>query len=390
MKKFSTLIIFLMTTIRIVMAQQGENLVENGTFEQGNVGFKSDFRFSPDESFDDLLVKGCYTVMDNFPYQVSRFLNHFKTNRGGYDSLSNSIVIWQTKASTKSAASTGDFLAVNVNVSGKIWYDSITIKPNTSYSFSCIVANIYYKPPQSVTIGFENNLSHNNLACPGDMKLCVNGEQVSEVLKLSYQNDWSTLSGTFTSGPDQSGIEISIHDQPWSQIKLTTVWAGAVHYVAVDSIVFKEIQPVKINPSVKKDTTAQTVTVGTDFKKDISIDEIKIDQKLQLSHIYFERSKYNLLMTSFPELNDLAAFMKKHPTVRIRLEGHTDNQGDSEINAELSENRVKEVKKYLMEKGIAKNRIEWIGYGEQRPAYSNANETLRSKNRRVEVVIISK
>jgi outer membrane protein OmpA-like peptidoglycan-associated protein len=379
------------------MAQQNDgNLVQNGTFEQGNVGFKSDFRFSSEETSDDLLVKGCYTVMDNFPYQVNRFLNHFKTNRHSHDSL-NSIVIWQAKASTKQpkastkSTSTGDFLAVSVNESGKIWYDSITIKPNTAYSFSCIVANIYYDHLQHVTMGFENNLASHNLACPGDMKLFVNGEKASEVLKLSYHNEWSTLSGMFTSGPDQTRIEISIQDQPWSQIALSkSIWYGAVHYVAVDSIVFKEIQSVKINPSVKKDTNTQMVAVGSDFKKDISIDEIKKDQKLQLSRVYFERSKYNLLMTSFPELNDLAAFMKKYPTVRIRLEGHTDNQGDSEQNVELSENRVKEVKKYLTEQGIDKNRIEWIGYGEQRPTNSNVNETLRSKNRRVEVVIIGK
>jgi outer membrane protein OmpA-like peptidoglycan-associated protein len=387
MKKSSILIMILMITIQFAMAQQGGNIVQNGTFEQGNVGFKSDFHFFPDETFDDLLAKGCYTVMDNFPYQVNRFLNHFKnhfkTNSYGYDSPSNSFVVWQTGASANSA-STGDFLAVNVNVSGKIWYDSITIKPNTTYSFSCIVANIYHTPPLSIIMGnlrsssglYDNNpASRTKLACPGDMKLCVNGEQVSEVLRMSYNNEWETLSGTFISGLSQTRIEISIQDQPWSQFSLSkSSWPGAVHYVAVDSIVFKEIQPIKIE----------------DFKKDISITGIKENQKLQLSHVYFERSKYNLLTTSFPELNDLAAFMKKYPTLRIRLEGHTDNQGDPELNLMLSENRVKKVKKYLTEQGIAKNRIEWIGYGEQRPAYSNATEELRSKNRRVEVVIISK
>jgi outer membrane protein OmpA-like peptidoglycan-associated protein len=141
---------------------------------------------------------------------------------------------------------------------------------------------------------------------------------------------------------------------------------------------------------VKKDTASQIVAVSADFKKDISIDEIKVDQKMQLSHIYFERGKFNLLITSFPELNDLVTFMKKYPTVRIRLEGHTDNQGNLQLNLELSENRAKEVKKYLVDQGIDENRIEWIGYGGQRPTNSNANENLRVKNRRVEVVIISK
>jgi outer membrane protein OmpA-like peptidoglycan-associated protein len=154
------------------------------------------------------------------------------------------------------------------------------------------------------------------------------------------------------------------------------------------------IQP-KAKPSVlvppkavKKDTTTQSA----DFKKDISIDEINPGQKLQLSHIYFERAKSNLLSTSLPELNDLVTFMKRYPTVRIRLEGHTDIQGNPELNLELSENRAKEIKKYLVDQGIEENRIEWIGYGGQRPIHSNANaeESLRQKNRRVEILIISK
>ena len=109
-----------------------------------------------------------------------------------------------------------------------------------------------------------------------------------------------------------------------------------------------------------------------------------------MSHIYFESAKFNLLPASLPELNDLVAFMKRYPTIRIKLEGHTDNQGNPERNFELSENRVKEVKKYLVDQGIDENRIEWIGYGGQRPIYSDGDESLRQKNRRVEVVIISK
>ena len=140
----------------------------------------------------------------------------------------------------------------------------------------------------------------------------------------------------------------------------------------------------------KKDTTTQMVAISPDFKKDISIEEIKVDQKLQLSHIYFERAKFNLLPASLPELNDLVIFMKRYPGLRIRLEGHTDNQGNPERNVELSENRAKEVKKYLVDQGIDENRIEWIGYGSQRPIYSDGDESLRQKNRRVEIVILSK
>jgi outer membrane protein OmpA-like peptidoglycan-associated protein len=218
---------------------------------------------------------------------------------------------------------------------------------------------------------------------------------------------WNLYSYEFTTGASQTSIDIVL-------VSLHGYNAG--WDFSIDDIVVKKkidcpaprpelpvVIPPKAKPQpkakppvavpskpVKKDTVAQIVATSADFKKDISIDDIKVDQKLQLSHIYFERAKFNLLSASFPELNDLVIFMKKYPTVRIRLEGHTDNQGEPQLNLELSEKRAKEVKKYLVAQGIDENRIEWIGYGGQKPTNSDGNEYFRQKNRRVEVVIIGK
>jgi outer membrane protein OmpA-like peptidoglycan-associated protein len=128
-------------------------------------------------------------------------------------------------------------------------------------------------------------------------------------------------------------------------------------------------------------------TQSASFSKSM---KVRVGQKLELSHIYFERAKSNLLPASTPELNDLVTFLKNNPTIRIRLEGHTDNQGNPEHNKVLSENRVKETKKYLVENGIADSRIEYIGYGGVKALNSNRVEALRKLNRRVEVVIIDK
>jgi OmpA-OmpF porin, OOP family len=146
-------------------------------------------------------------------------------------------------------------------------------------------------------------------------------------------------------------------------------------------IIIKEETPVAEKPGPVKPKV---------FSSDIKISDVKVDETLELSHIYFEKSKSHLLPASIPELKDLTEFMKENPAVRIRLEGHTESGGDPEKNLTLSENRVKEVKKYLTEQGVDDNRIEWIGYGGQRPMNSNDNEYLRQKNRRVEVVIIGK
>jgi outer membrane protein OmpA-like peptidoglycan-associated protein len=471
MKRSSLLTMILMISIQFAMAQQGENLVQNGTFEQGDVGFKSDFQL--DTTFGNVESRIRYRITNRFPFWVM-------------DSLGiNAILpLIEDEIVLPVVQSTENFLVVDVNASGKqrLWYDSITIKPNTIYSFSCTASHIDYTPPfRSDIVAKSQNF--------GVIKLCVNGKKVSKELNLKNSNEWRTLSGKFTSGPDQTKIEISIEDWRWP------------NHVALDNIFFKEIQPaefvkkeepvVVISPPVKKeepvavitppvkkeaaeieippvkeeepvveiptkteppvvvppkektpiivppkqihpvevpskpkltevvppkpkppvviqpkkkpsvvvltkpvkkDTASEIVAASADFKKDISIDDIKVDQKLQLSHIYFERAKFNLLPASLPELNDLADFMKRYPTVRIRLEGHTDNQGNPERNVELSENRAKEVKKYLFDQSIDENRIEWIGYGGQRPIHNNADadEYLRQKNRRVEIVILSK
>jgi len=399
MKKSSILImILMMMAIQSALAQQGENLVQNGSFEQGNVGFKSDARFKNHSG--PYLEPGYYTMGDSLYNQTLRLYRAHQNTLGNYqDDLVESTripghplyimndriipeeILINNHRSFK-GAELHTKLIVQIRDLGKkrqrLWYDSITIKPNTSYSFSCYVMETVY---------YYLNMG-GGMADPADLpmvKLCVNGKNISKIL-LNYK--WNLLSGEFTSGPDQTRIEISINNLSITSLE---------RHLLIDNVVFKEIQPVKkkeqitvVPPKpVKKDTVSQLVAVSADFKKDISIDQIKINQEFQLSHIYFESAKYNLLAASFPELNDLVTFMKKYPTLRIRLEGHTDNQGDPQLNVELSENRVKAVKKYLVEQGIDESRIEWIGYGEQRPTNSNADENLRQKNRRVEVVIIS-
>jgi outer membrane protein OmpA-like peptidoglycan-associated protein len=486
MKKSSILIMILIMAIRFAMAQQGENLVENGTFEQGNVGFKSDFRFDSHlirtDTCSSLYDDGQYLVIEHFPHSYVK---------NEYADLHNWT--YRVQCVDPEGPSSGFFLAVGVNCAmfpskGKqrLWYDSITIKPNTTYIFSCIVANIWYKP---------------NRTNVGAIKLCVNEKKVSRVLNLPYSNEWKTLSGKFTSGPDQTGIEISIQD--WNMCRS---WGDKV---AVDNIVFKEIQPaefvkkeepvVVISPPVKKEEPVAVIippvkkeeesvvvkeepviikeepvvvkeepviipkettplpvkkeevvvippkkiivspppvkkvivekkrTPLPEEKKPVLIVKektkkgkkkketppvkkeelvevppfaaksevfnksmtVRVGQKLELNHIQFERSKSILLPEAIPQLNDLVTFMKNNPTVRIRLEGHTDTHGDPERNKELSENRVKEVKKYLVENGIADNRIELIGYGGTKPLNSDRVEALSKLNRRVEVVIIS-
>ena len=130
------------------------------------------------------------------------------------------------------------------------------------------------------------------------------------------------------------------------------------------------------------------VTNRVDVARDFDLVPIEAGTKITLKNIYFNVSKYDLKPESFPELDRLVTVMQANPTMQIRLEGHTDTVGEFDANVELSRNRVNEVRRYLVSKGISAGRIETVGYGPSRPINTNKTLKERPENRRVEMVIV--
>jgi outer membrane protein OmpA-like peptidoglycan-associated protein len=90
---------------------------------------------------------------------------------------------------------------------------------------------------------------------------------------------------------------------------------------------------------------------------------------------------------SFDILISVAAVLKSRPTVKIRIEGHTDSVGGAQANRSLSKRRANSVTNYLIKQGIEPERLEAVGYGPDRPIASNQTLAGRAANRRVEFVI---
>ncbi|GAA4003590.1 hypothetical protein GCM10022408_13980 [Hymenobacter fastidiosus] len=128
----------------------------------------------------------------------------------------------------------------------------------------------------------------------------------------------------------------------------------------------------------------------SEMTQDLFLVPFAVGSTIKLNNIFFAQSKYFLRENSYPELLRLVRILKDYPTVEIKLEGHTDNQGDALLNVKLSLDRVNEVKKYLVSKGIGGSRITTEGYGGSKPIGSNEKEETRKLNRRVEFRVTKK
>ncbi len=140
--------------------------------------------------------------------------------------------------------------------------------------------------------------------------------------------------------------------------------------------------------SINENIDLTTNITENEIKKDIMMVPIVIGESIKINNIFFEFGKYELLPDSYPELNRLLKLMQEKPTLKIQIEGHTDNVGSDKANIELSQNRANSVYNYLVEKGIDANRIKVFGYGKSKPIANNQTDEGRQRNRRVEFVVL--
>jgi len=104
-------------------------------------------------------------------------------------------------------------------------------------------------------------------------------------------------------------------------------------------------------------------------------------------NIHFDFDNYDIKDDAKPTLNGIANWLLKNRVVNMLIEGHCDERGTSEYNLALGERRAKSTRDYLVSLGAAKNRLNMISYGKEKPICTGHNEECWQKNRRAQFVI---
>jgi outer membrane protein OmpA-like peptidoglycan-associated protein len=122
--------------------------------------------------------------------------------------------------------------------------------------------------------------------------------------------------------------------------------------------------------------------------QDVSVVEKAIQEtgKFVTNNILFDTGKATLKQESMIEIMRVADYMKKNPTARFEVQGHTDNQGSDKINDPLSQQRAEAIVKALEGLGVDGFNLKAVGKGSHEPVADNKTEEGRAKNRRVEFI----
>lgn len=113
---------------------------------------------------------------------------------------------------------------------------------------------------------------------------------------------------------------------------------------------------------------------------------IVADGKYIARGILFDVNKSTLKPTSMGPINEMVKLMKEYPDLKFSIEGHTDSDGETTLNQQLSEERARSVKSQMVNLGIESTRLESKGFGESKPADTNSTAEGKANNRRVEFV----
>jgi len=255
---------------------------------------------------------------------------------------------------------------------------------------------VKYEFEMYVRLGFWSNAMVKSIGAqfskagykPGE--IVSKGSIVDSICKKSglFNNyDWIRIKGVYTADGGEKFVTIGNFSENIRKdmVKENIMKVGFKEaYYFVDDVSLKRLK--------QKEDEIKTVVVGSslDAEKDSVLEvksDIKVGDKVVLKNINFENGHYYIIPESFPELNKLAAYLLRHPSMEVRINGHSDNSGSPRKNQKLSELRARTVFEYLISKGV-QNKMYFKGFGDAQPIATNDTDVGKAQNRRVEFEII--
>ena len=217
-----------------------------------------------------------------------------------------------------------------------------------------------------------------------------------ELYEAARPKSMAIVKGTVTTD-DKEQVEsvVELLDEDANVIAVTKINENTGNFALATEVDKEKTQQLVLNikqEGYAYDTKLVTIAPETEQKEnviqsDAEVKKIEVGKVCDLHDIYFETNSYSLTAESKRIIDVFADFLRNNPTVKVELQGHTDNIGNDEDNRILSDNRAKSVYNHLISKGIPANRLRYKGYGESKPIATNATEEGRAKNRRTVFLI---
>lgn len=252
----------------------------------------------------------------------------------------------------------------------------------------------------------------------GQRRFYLAGPKAVYRLDLAHRRASLVRQGTYTDLAGCNLFRVVPHSAPAPPPPATATWRGRV----LDATTYHPLPEAQVRIGATGAETAVPLTPGATFTytakpgsrsavhaqlagyfaadsgwtaapgshvQDLLLRPLAVGTTLPLDNVQFEQGKAVFLASSFAALDQLVALLTTNPPINIELHGHTDNVGSPEKNVVLSEQRARAVKAYLINHGVAADRVTTIGFGGTKPIASNGQESTRQRNRRVEFRVTS-
>jgi outer membrane protein OmpA-like peptidoglycan-associated protein len=340
-----------------------KNLIFNGNFNNGNMGF-----------FSDLKSVNCAVHRNS----CGEFICHGTYAIANVPAVCNPDWVLKTHDHTSGF---GNMMVLDLpsEANKMLWGQDCVLKPKTEYVFRFWSINL-----------IENKT-------PAQIDIRINNEKIGSII-VENTKKWLFFEYHFTTDATLKKGEkttFSIHNT-------TNEIQGCD--MAIDDIVVEEApmpkKPQEIEkiapkntPKIVEKTVEKTIKPVANLQKIPQKRIIITDTttKITTNAIFWDAGKANIRTESFAALDDLAQALKKRPNCQITVVSHTDTRGKAEPSMALSLNRSKAVVDYLVEKGIAADRLTFKGMGLTEPLEvcpaGGCTEAQHQRNRRTEFLI---